>query len=50
MDILFIDCFSPFNKMVEKLTKLLWSDGVHLNAGGHKVLAGIIWKKMEPKQ
>ena len=50
MDILFIDCFSPFNKIVEKLPKLLWSDGVHLNAGGHKVLAGIIWKKLETKQ
>ena len=50
MDILFIDCFSPFNEMIEKLPNLLWSDGVHLNAAGHKVLAGIIWKKLETLQ
>jgi len=50
MDILFIDCLSPFNEITEKLPKLLWSDGLHLNAEGHKVLAGIIWKKLEPLQ
>lgn len=45
-DVRFVDCLAPFYRAGRIPEGLLWPDGIHLTARGHRILAEWIWEKL----
>ncbi len=43
----FVDCLSPFYENSQVSPGLLWPDGLHLTAQGHRLLGQWVWKQLE---
>lgn len=43
----FVDCLKPFYQGGRLPEGMLWPDGIHLTARGHRVVAEWIWKEIE---
>ena len=43
----FVDCLFPFYQGGRIPAGLLWPDGIHLTARGHRILAEWIWQKLQ---
>lgn len=43
----FVDCLKPFYQGSRLPEGLLWPDGIHLTARGHRVLADWIWNQLQ---
>ena len=43
----FVDCLKPFYQGGRLPEGLLWPDGIHLTARGHRVLADWIWNQLQ---
>ena len=43
----FVDCLAPFYQGSQVPAGLLWPDGIHLTARGHRVLGEWIWKQLQ---
>ncbi len=43
----FVDCLAPFYRTGQVPAGLLWPDGIHLTARGHRVLADWIWNQLQ---
>src|SRR5262249_5417026 len=48
--VLFVDLFSQSQELYRKASKPLTSDGVHLNASGHRAIAEVIFRALCPTE